>query len=72
MGKENHIKVYLTSYGDMWDMIAKKTLGDEKYTKHLLDANPEYLKIVIFPEDVAIKIPEVDVLEVGEMPSWMI
>ena len=40
---------YTTIAGDMWDGIAYKTLGDEAYTDKLIQANPQFRRLVIFP-----------------------
>jgi phage tail protein X len=51
-------RTYNTIQGDTWDWIAKKHYGDEFAIPPLLDANPEYMDVVIFPSGVALVIPE--------------
>lgn len=71
MSQEQLFKTYLTIEGDMWDHIAYKTLGDERETSRLLEINLELSKIAIFPINVAIKIPELEEIENGEIPPWL-
>ena len=69
--QEPHFKTYLTINGDMWDSIAKKTLGDESRVSHLHEVNRKLIKVVIFPADVAIIVPEITEIENGDVPPWM-
>ncbi len=61
---------YVTVQGDMWDIIAKKTMGSEYYMTDLIDANPEHREIVIFPANVRLVIPEVSTPESKNLPPW--
>jgi phage tail protein X len=61
---------YRTISGDMWDMIAYKTYGNEMYTDVLIHANLQYKDTYIFPAGVIITLPEIT-LEVSEsLPPW--
>jgi len=42
------LKQYTTISGDMWDLIAFKTLGSEMYTHALIESNLKYKDVVIF------------------------
>jgi phage tail protein X len=64
-------KTYVTVQGDMWDIIAKKTLGDEYLFPALIDANPEHRETVIFSANVTLQIPEVTESEVQNLPPWL-
>lgn len=64
------MKTYTTIQGDMWDMIAFKTLGDESYTSQLIEANPGYRKTVIFGAGVVLTLPEVEIQTAEDLPPW--
>lgn len=63
---------YETIQGDMFDRIAHKTMGDEKYKDLLMRENPAYLGTYIFPAGVKIRVPDVDAEERDEdaLPPW--
>mgnify|MGYP001233819632 CR=1 FL=1 len=62
---------YVTVQGDMWDSIAKKTLGSEYYMDVLMEANPDYRQIVVFPANVKLVIPDVETEETPDtLPPW--
>ena len=63
-------KTYITVSGDMWDMIAKKTLGDEMHTDALIKANIKLRHIFFFPANVQIIIPDLPVRPPGGLPPW--
>ncbi len=68
---EQASNVYITKTNDTWDLIAFKVLGDEKYTSHLLESNPQFSKIVFFPAGVALIIPEIEKSKTGVEPPWI-
>ena len=61
---------YTTIAGDMWDMIALKTLGSESYTNNLIEANSEHIKTVVFSAGVELAIPEVKAAKLTSLPPW--
>jgi phage tail protein X len=63
---------YQTKSGDTFDSIAFALLGDEKYTRELMEANPGYLDVVIFSGGTALTIPDIDKSNTttGNMPPW--
>lgn len=62
---------YITSQGDMWDLIAYKTLGSEYYMTDLIDANPTHRETVIFPANVRLIIPKVEMAQTpNTLPPW--
>ena len=63
-------KQYVTSQGDMWDSIAYKQLGDERYMHLLIEANRQYREVVIFPANVTLVIPDVVVKPFASLPPW--
>lgn len=64
------MKTYSTVLGDTWDIIAFKVYGQEKYAKQLVEANPEYVHIVVFSGGCILKIPELEVSEDTSLPPW--
>lgn len=61
---------YTTILGDMWDMIAKKTLGSELYKNALMNSNLAHRHIYIFPAGIKLTIPEVPTKTVDSLPPW--
>ncbi|MDX5091631.1 tail protein X, partial [Lactobacillus crispatus] len=51
-------RTYTTNAGDMWDLIALKTLGSEYDMDLLIDANPTYRETVIFSSGIVLHVPE--------------
>lgn len=64
------IKDYVTVQGDMWDIVAKKTLGSEYYMTELIDANPAQRETVIFSANVRLTIPEISTPKPQNLPPW--
>lgn len=50
---------YTTSQGDTWDMIAFSVYGSHGYTSMLIEANPDYINIVIFGAGIVLTVPEI-------------
>ncbi|MFY0545450.1 tail protein X [Brevibacillus sp. H7] len=63
-------KEYITIQGDMWDVIAKKTLGSEYFMTALIEANPQHRETVIFPANVRLTIPEIKTQISESLPPW--
>lgn len=61
---------YTTISGDMWDLIAFKNYGTEKVFPKLIEANPQYCEIVIFPAGIILTLPEIDTTELADLPPW--
>lgn len=61
---------YITVQGDMWDSIAKKVYGDERHMNLLLQQNRDYRDYVIFPADIALQCPTVNMKKSRRMPPW--
>ena len=66
----SHLRKYTTIQGDMWDGIARKVYGHERHMSVLLDANPEYRDIWVFPSDIVLKCPEVSAVKPSRLPPW--
>ncbi len=61
---------YTTLSGDIWDNIAYKQLGGERYTSVLMEANPEYLDMVMFPAGVELVLPDITSPTPETLPPW--
>lgn len=67
------MKTYRTVQGDTWDLIALKfypKIGGEKLMDVLLEHNSEHIKTVIFPANVILNIPDVDIPVISSLPAW--
>ena len=65
------LKTYTTISGDMWDVIALKTLGSESHTDKLIKANLKHRHIYIFPAGVALTVPKItEEPSPGSLPPW--
>ena len=63
-------KTYTTSQGDTWDRIALDKMGSEKYMSLLIEANPKYNQVVIFPAGTRLVIPDAPVVTASSLPPW--
>lgn len=63
-------KTYITTSGDMWDMIARRELGSEMHTDALMKANIKHRNTFIFPAGVVLTIPAVTVKTPDTLPPW--
>lgn len=61
---------YTTVQGDMWDGIAKKVYGDEKYINILLRANPAYAEQEVLSGGIVIQCPQISVETTVIAPPW--
>jgi phage tail protein X len=61
---------YTTVQGDTWDIIAKKTMGNERYMSLLLNANPKNQLMVIFPAGIVLDIPPAPPTSPQNLPPW--
>ena len=64
------MKTYTTRQGDMWDSIAYKLYGNEKYMGLLMQNNMELLDIFIFGAGTVLNVPELEEESEADMPSW--
>ncbi len=53
------IKRYTTIQGDMWDFIAFKIYGSERFMDALLEANPDHAETIVLPAGIELDCPEV-------------
>lgn len=68
--EREQLSSYITQKGDTWDLISFKVYGSEKYIEELKTANYDFIKIVSFPEEVALAIPIIKVSNKGSVPEW--
>lgn len=61
---------YTTISGDMWDSIAYRQMGNEKYMDVLIKSNIQYRNVVIFPAGIELNIPEVKEEVSMQLPPW--
>ena len=65
---------YISSQGDTWDLIAFNHYGltqKEFMMSSLLDANPDYVKLVILPANLEINIPDAVIPDTINLPPWL-
>ncbi len=63
-------KQYTTILGDMWDLIAFKTLGSEMYANTLIESNLNYKDIVVFSAGITLTIPDIEIPAASGLPPW--
>ncbi len=62
--------IYTTKSGDMWDMIALKTLGNEMYMSELIENNYKYRNVMIFEAGIKLNIPTTPTPKARNLPPW--
>ena len=65
---------YVTQQGDTWDLIALKLwpkLGAELLMTDLIEANLEHVETVIFPANITLSVPDVELPVVKTLPPWL-
>jgi phage tail protein X len=69
-------RVYVSTQGDWWDIIALRVYGRKRGNEHLmfrlLEANYALREVAHFPAGVAVIVPEVDVATVSPLVPWKI
>lgn len=60
---------YITVAGDSFDGIAYKKLGNELMSSEIIRLNPEYCDVLIFGEEISLKMPET-VVQASDTPPW--
>ncbi|MBO2943585.1 tail protein X [Paenibacillus sp. F411] len=64
------MKTYRTIQGDTWDSIAFSVAGKESFMVQLMNANPDYAEVVIFPAGVLLQVPDIPVERASTLPPW--
>lgn len=62
---------YKTVQGDTFDKIALQFYNDEFQAHLIMQANPQFIKYVILPGGIELKIPEIEESTVNSLPPWM-
>lgn len=61
---------YTTTQGDTWDLISYKIYKKESYMSQLIEANPEYNKVVFFSAGIILQVPDIVIPEFKNLPPW--
>lgn len=61
--------MYTTKQGQVWDQIAKEVYGAEIHADFLMQNNPKYLNVFIFPAGIQLNTPELP-QEQKDAPPW--
>ena len=62
--------IYITTQGDMWDIISHRVYGTEMLMHVLIEANHQHRNIVVFPANVELIVPDVNTRESVTFPPW--
>lgn len=62
--------IYKTVSGDTWDLISYKLFEDEKYMRHLLEANLPLTEILRFDSGIEITVPDIPEESADDLPFW--
>jgi len=60
----------ITTQGDTWDVISLKFYKDEKYMHLILEVNPKYNDVVIFPANIVLNVPDIVQKTKTKLPVW--
>lgn len=61
---------YTTIQGDTWDSIAYKLFGDESYMKDLIEANWDYVDVLVFSGNTVLTVPDISEEADEDLPFW--
>lgn len=61
---------YITKSGEMWDQIALEHYGSEAMFTKLIEANLDYVNVLVFSAGVELDIPEIVSTEKSLTPPW--
>jgi len=64
------MRKYTTVQGDMWDSIARQLYNNEALMHILIDANPQYRTIAVFPANCILAVPEIPREARVTWPPW--
>lgn len=71
-GSRLETKTYTTISGDEWDVICFKHYGTEMVMDKVIQANPQYMDIVVFPAGIVLTLPEINTVQTTQnKPPWM-
>ena len=66
------LSTYQTVSGDRWDDIAFRELGDERYATKIMELNPVYADVYIFPAGKILILPEKETDISTILPPWKV
>jgi len=61
---------YTTMAGDTWDILALDFYDDETLASLIIQANPQYSHILVFPAGIKLKIPIIEEPASETLPPW--
>ena len=62
---------YLTAEGETYDGLALTFYNEEKLASYIIQANPDYMDVLIFEQGIKINIPILNVVETPDtLPPW--
>ncbi len=61
---------YETLDGDTWDSIALDFYNNEYYASKIMQANPDFIKTLIFNAGIKLKIPILEYAAPTTLPPW--
>lgn len=68
------MRIYISTQGDMWDMIAIRVYGAQRGNEHLmyrlLEENYALRNQCIFPAGLAVNVPDVDLSVTVPLVPW--
>ena len=67
------MKTIKTQQGDTWDILAKRSYGDERFMDVLIKANPTYQEVMFFSAGVILEVPAIDTSSNAlhmNLPPW--
>ena len=64
------MRKYITTQGDLWDVISHRVYGSEMHIHKLIELNPDYRDVVVFPANCELSIPEITTQERVTFPPW--
>ena len=74
LGQPRPDRIYVSTQGDWWDLIAIRVYGRVRGNEHLmyrlLEENPALRELVAFPGGVAVSVPDVPVTSEIPLVPW--
>lgn len=61
---------YTTLQGDTFDMLALDFYDEESFASKIIEANPQYCKVIVFEQGIVLKIPIVEDSVPETLPPW--
>ena len=61
---------YTTMQGDTFDILSLDTYNDESFATTIIQANPDYANVLVFPSGVNLKIPIIETAAASTLPPW--